>query len=155
MRGQTMVGYQFEHDFSNGLTFRQNARYAHVDVNINSYIGAGYVGPPANATLQRYRFVTNDSADLGTIDNQLEGRFNTGAISHKVLAGVDYKKYRLDDYQASAFPAGSAEYLQPGIRFLYADGRSLSQPHPGPATDRCLPAGSDEARPFHIGSQRP
>ena len=43
MRGQTMVGYQFEHDFSNGLTFRQNARYAHVDVNINSYIGPATV----------------------------------------------------------------------------------------------------------------
>jgi iron complex outermembrane receptor protein len=113
MRGQTMVGYQFEHDFSNGMTFRQNARYAHVDVNINSYIGAGYVGPPASATLQRYRFVANDSADLGTIDNQLEGRFNTGAISHKVLAGVDYKKYRLDDYQASAFPAGPLNIFNP------------------------------------------
>ena len=57
MRGQTMIGYQFEKDFSNGLTFRQNARYAHVDVNINSYIGNGNVSAPANATLQRYRFL--------------------------------------------------------------------------------------------------
>ena len=101
MRGQTMIGYQFEKDFSNGLTFRQNARYAHVETNINSYIGSGNVTPSSNAQLQRYHFFTNGSADLGTIDNQLEGRFNTGAISHTVLAGVDLKKYRLDDYQAS------------------------------------------------------
>jgi len=101
MRGQTMIGYQFEKDFSNGLTFRQNARYAHVDVNINSYIGNGNVVPSSGAMLQRYHFATNGSADLGTVDNQLEGRFNTGAVSHTVLAGVDLKKYRLDDYQAS------------------------------------------------------
>ena len=43
MRGQTMIGYEFEKDFLNGLTFRQNARYADVDVNINSYIGNGNV----------------------------------------------------------------------------------------------------------------
>jgi len=112
-RDQAMIGYQIEHDFSNYLTFRQNARYAKVDVNINSYIGAGYVGPSANATLQRYRFLTNDSADLATIDTQLEGRFSTGMVSHKVLAGLDYKKYRLDDYQASAFPAGPLNVLNP------------------------------------------
>jgi outer membrane receptor protein involved in Fe transport len=57
-------------------------------------------------TLARYQFVTNGSADLGTIDNQLEGRFNTGPVSHKVLVGVDYKKYRLDEYQATDFGAG-------------------------------------------------
>ena len=112
MRGQTMIGYQFEKDFSNGLTFRQNARYAHVDVNINSYIGNGNVIPSANAALQRYHFFTNGSADLGTIDNQLEGRFNTGAISHTVLAGVDLKKYRLDDYQASVV-AGPLSIFNP------------------------------------------
>ena len=57
--------------------------------------------------------MTNDSADLATVDTQLEGRFNTGFVSHKVLAGVDYKKYRLDDFQASAFPAGPLNVLNP------------------------------------------
>lgn len=109
-RDQAMIGYQFEHDFSNYLTFRQNARYAKVDVNINSYIGAGAL---VGNVLPRYRFLTNDSADLATIDNQLEGRFNTGAISHTLLGGLDYKKYRLDDYQASAFPAGPLDVLNP------------------------------------------
>lgn len=113
MRGQTMIGYQFEKDFSNGLTFRQNARYAHVETNINAYIGNGYDGAPANARLARYHFFTNGSADLGTIDNQLEGRFNTGAISHKVLVGVDYKKYRLDDYQATNFGVGGNPVTAP------------------------------------------
>ncbi|MET0677427.1 MAG: TonB-dependent siderophore receptor, partial [Bradyrhizobium sp.] len=122
MRGQTMIGYQFEKDFSNGLTFRQNARYAHVDTNINSYIGNGYDGPSANATLARYHFMTNGSADLGTIDNQLEGRFNTGPVSHKVLVGVDYKKYRLDDYQATGFPAGSLSIFNPAYGFANAVG---------------------------------
>jgi len=122
MRGQTMIGYQFEKDFSNGLTFRQNARYAHVETNINSYIGNGYDGPPANATLARYHFMTNGKADLGTIDNQLEGRFNTGPVSHKVLVGVDYRKYRLDDHQATGFPAGSLSIFNPVYGFSNAVG---------------------------------
>jgi iron complex outermembrane recepter protein len=112
-RDQAMIGYQFEHDFSNGLTFRQNARYAKVNVNINSYIGNGWDGAPANSALARYRFLANDSAALGQVDNQLEGRFNTGALSHKVLFGVDYKNYRIDDWQATGFPAGSLNVLNP------------------------------------------
>ena len=158
MRGQTMIGYQFEKDFSNGLTFRQNARYAHVETNINSYIGNGYARPSSIATLARYHFLTNGKADLGTIDNQLEGRFNTGAVSHKFVFGVDYRKYRLDDYQATNFGAGGNAVTACCI-FSPVYGSAdrpapLPQSPPRPGSTRCLRAGSDEARSLHAGPER-
>lgn len=124
-RDQAMIGYQFEHNVTDDITFRQNMRYAHVDVNINSYIGVGYDGPSSNANLARYRFFTRDLADLATVDNQLEGRFSTGAISHKVIGGLDYKNYRLDDVQATGFPAGSLNVLNP----VYGNFTPLGAPY--------------------------
>ena len=40
---QQQIGYQFEHEFDNGLTFRQNLRYSHLDLE------ARYLGVPAGA----------------------------------------------------------------------------------------------------------
>jgi iron complex outermembrane receptor protein len=109
-RTQAMIGYQFEHDVNDNITFRQNMRYSHVAVDINSYVGNGWINA-STGTLGRYRFFTKDSADLATVDNQLEARFATGAISHKVLFGLDYKKYAMDDIQATGF-------VQPGWQMV-------------------------------------
>lgn len=97
-RDQVMVGYQFEHNITDDLTFRQNARYAHVDVDYRTALSFGYVGGnPATAQLGRFNFIAVDNADQANIDNQLEWRTQTGAIQHKVLLGVDYKNYQLND----------------------------------------------------------
>ncbi|MBX9828422.1 MAG: TonB-dependent siderophore receptor [Xanthobacteraceae bacterium] len=106
-RNQLMVGYQFEHAFNKDLTFRQNARYAHVNIGFSSYYGQGYFGDPANAQLARNAFYTRASAAQTTLDSQLEYKFNTGAVRHTALVGVDVKNYTLDDYQAFGFFAGT------------------------------------------------
>ena len=38
-REQEMLGYQFERNLTDDLTFRQNARFAHVDVTYRGYVG--------------------------------------------------------------------------------------------------------------------
>ena len=40
-REQEMLGYQFERNLTDDLTFRQNARFAHVDVTYRGCIGNG------------------------------------------------------------------------------------------------------------------
>ena len=88
-REQSMIGYEFEHQFTDGLTFRQNARYT--------------------AIKQKYRYlVYSDSADHSSLlsrraqrekrqtdefglDNQLEALFSTGEVDHTLLAGFDYR----------------------------------------------------------------
>jgi iron complex outermembrane recepter protein len=99
-REQEMIGYQFERNLTDDVTFRQNARFAHVDVTLSTLFGLGYVnGDPTTASLARGNFLTHGIANQGNLDNQLEYRFNTGILRHTALFGLDLKTYRIDDWQ--------------------------------------------------------
>ncbi|WP_439375795.1 hypothetical protein [Bradyrhizobium sp. DASA03120] len=78
-REQEMLGYQCERHLTDDVSFRQNARFAHVDITY-----CGYAKNTPNPT---------------DLDNQLEYRFNTGPVRHTMLFGVDLKGYQIDDYQ--------------------------------------------------------
>ncbi|MBS0245380.1 MAG: TonB-dependent siderophore receptor [Proteobacteria bacterium] len=97
-RDQQMVGYQFETALSDSVTFRQNARYAHVKVFGSQVYGAGYATTAAAANLARANYWDSPNANLVNLDNQLEYKFNTGPLSHTALAGADLKYYTIDDY---------------------------------------------------------
>ncbi|NBD12207.1 TonB-dependent siderophore receptor [Corallococcus silvisoli] len=104
-RDQAWAGYEFSHRFDDTFTVRQNLRYAHLNLDFQTLYGVGYQGDPADALLARGNFVTRPSANLFTVDTQGEARFTTGPVHHKVLVGVDFKHYRLDDdqgYEAGA-----------------------------------------------------
>lgn len=103
-RAQDMVGYEFEHRFENDIKFRQNARHGTVAVNFANRFGGGYVeGNSASADLARFDFFTRDSAVQSDIDNQLIIPFTTGDVGHTVLAGFEYRRYQLDDFQQFGF----------------------------------------------------
>lgn len=101
-REQEMLGYQFEKNLSDNVTFRQNARFAHVDVTYRGYVGNDY-SDQAAANLGRYNWYAKDTANQADMDNQLEYRFDTGPVKHTVLFGLDLKSYRIDDYQNFEF----------------------------------------------------
>jgi iron complex outermembrane receptor protein len=110
-REQEMLGYQFEHHLSDNVTFRQNARFAHVDVNYAGVTGGGL----ANATtgdLSRFSFATRGIADQANMDSQVEYRFTTGILSHTALFGLDLKYYSISDVQASG-SAGNLNVINP------------------------------------------
>jgi iron complex outermembrane receptor protein len=99
-REQEMLGYQFERHLSDDVTFRQNARFAHVDVTLSTLFGLGYDGGvPATASLARGYFLTHGIANQANLDSQLEYRFNTGILRHTALFGLDLRNYRIDDWQ--------------------------------------------------------
>lgn len=134
---QTMLGYEFEHTFDNGLTFTQNARYAHLNKHeIGPYIygyynidtSTGYLSEPAGSDyyFTRIGFEGQTKVDAFAIDNRLNGEFETGGFEHDLIVGLDYKYYRLDEVQAccGATPIsvtnpvyGAAQ----GANFVYAD----------------------------------
>lgn len=101
-RDQQMIGYQFETALSDSVTFRQSARYAHVNVSIKQVYGGGYATTPAAANLARFAFWDSPDANQLNLDNQLEYKFKTGPVSHTALVGVDAKQYTIDDYGAFA-----------------------------------------------------
>ncbi len=111
-RDQQMIGYKFETALSDSVTFRQSARYAHVNVNITQAYGVGYATTPAAADLARYTFWDTPDANQLNLDNQLEYKFKTGPVSHTALVGIDAKQYTIDDFGAFA-AAPSLNLLNP------------------------------------------
>jgi len=82
---QYQLGYQLEHKFENGLTFRQNARAGDADLK------AHYLDR-VNVNLDGTWPTTAVTEDMRSyqIDNQLEAHFDTGELSHTLLTGLDY-----------------------------------------------------------------
>jgi iron complex outermembrane receptor protein len=125
-RDQEMIGYLFERNVTDSVTFRQNARVAHTDVTLTTLQGGG---TSANGDLARLYFATHGVATQANLDNQLEYRFATGAVQHTALFGIDLRYYTIDDYQASLYPATSINVVNPvytaGAQFTgapYRDG---------------------------------
>lgn len=88
-REQAMIGYEFEHQINDTLTFRQNARYASIKQKYRYLV---YATSDDNSSLlsrraQREERTTNEFG----LDNQLEAQFTTGALDHTLLGGMDYK----------------------------------------------------------------
>ena len=104
-REQEMIGYQFERNLSDNVTFRQNARFAHVDLTYRGLFGIGYTNDRHRRHLAATTWYAKNTANQGNLDNQLEYRFNTGPVQHTMLFGLDLKHYRIDDYQIFAFGA--------------------------------------------------
>lgn len=87
---RTTVGYLAEHQFDNDWTVRQNLRYGHLDTELNQVTNLGL---QANQRfINRGLSLRPQSTDLLTLDSQVQRKFETGAIRHTVLAGLDYRR---------------------------------------------------------------
>jgi iron complex outermembrane receptor protein len=90
------VGYQLSHDFADNLTFRQNLRYAYQHNLEKVFYGGGYTDEAAGQ-LARYGSTSNSIINSFAVDNQLQGKFTTGVVSHTTLLGVDYRNSSFRD----------------------------------------------------------
>ncbi len=96
-RSTFSLGYLFEHEFSDVVTVRQNARYNQLDSDTETFFGVSLLAD--NRTLVRFPFVVDSSADVFTIDNQAQFDFMAGPVEHTVLIGFDYQHYDFDEKQ--------------------------------------------------------
>lgn len=102
-RTQAMIGYEFSHTFDNDWTVRQNLRYGTVSLQEDGLYSNGVF---TGTKMQRYRWAHDTRANTFTVDNQLEGKIDTGAFEHTLLLGADYRWYR---HGASTFYNASAD----------------------------------------------
>lgn len=84
---QEQVGYRLEHDFNDSWTARQNVRYGHIDNHSYWMFPTGTVSWPL---VGLYAANYKETLDTFQADNQIETKFATGAVQHKVLVGLDY-----------------------------------------------------------------
>ncbi|WP_423822842.1 TonB-dependent siderophore receptor [Salinisphaera sp. SPP-AMP-43] len=104
-RRDRQIGTEFSHRFNEHVAFRQHLRYDHNEVQYRSVYASGY--SPDRAGLLRASTVSDESMDDFAIDNQLLITFDTGALDHTVLAGIDYQD--VDGNRATGY--GSAAGL--------------------------------------------
>lgn len=106
----TSVGSIFEHRFDNGWTFQQNLRYMHSTVG---YLSSGPDvvlnddGRTQDVGLQ-YR---PKNSDTFMADNNLQRSFDTGAIEHTLITGIDYSHYKAKESRRNGDPDPDFEML--------------------------------------------
>ena len=88
-RREDMVGYNVEHAFDSGWSVRQKLRYLHTKVNLNQVYAAGWLN---DSELNRGYSGSDEKMNAISLDNQLDGNIETGAVNHRLLAGVDYQR---------------------------------------------------------------
>lgn len=106
------IGYEFAHAFGNGVTFRQNLRLGWADIDPSAGVGAFGLAADLR-TLQRYLFPTEEHSKTAGVDNNVQFAFETGAVSHRVLAGLDYRRSQNDYASAFAFGVAPIDIFDP------------------------------------------
>lgn len=101
---QVSFGYELEHRFNSTFSIRQNARYAHLDLDYAALYGSGLVAvavspaaDPGRTKLARGTLVSDPSTDSLAVDTQGRAEFSTGSIRHDVLVGVDVQRNVFQD----------------------------------------------------------
>jgi len=88
---QERIGYEFEHRFNDVFTFRQKARFSHLD-SVGEYIDLN--SPTPDEPIDPNNWPRNNGIIFSNVSNfiadtQAEARFGTGPLQHVALAGVD------------------------------------------------------------------
>jgi iron complex outermembrane receptor protein len=119
-REQYGVGYNFEYDFNGGVKLEQNLKYFSADSEMAGTYGQGFVDndfdgvPDDYRTVNRADFPFDEEIDSFAVDTRVYFGFDTGAASHNVLAGLDYRKYdalSAFGFASSTWPPGSVPTL--------------------------------------------
>lgn len=92
------LGYAFDHQLSEAISLRQNLRYTHVRHDSAELFFLSWVGT-AQRSIDRFSDERRGSGDIFSVDTQVEGRFQTGPLSHTLLAGLDYNRTSYDQWQ--------------------------------------------------------
>jgi iron complex outermembrane receptor protein len=88
---QARIGYEFEHRLNEVFTFRQNMRVSTLDIDTDwAFAYAPNAIDPTKLDSSAGSF--DERLTAFTMDNQLEAQFDTGALEHTLLAGIDYTK---------------------------------------------------------------
>jgi iron complex outermembrane receptor protein len=118
IQNQGRIGYEFEHRLNETFVLRQNARASWLETDTDWAFA--YQPNAIDPTLLDSSAGTfEERLDAYTIDNQLEAKFETGAVEHTLLTGVDFTK----------------------VYFKSLDGRGVSPPIDtnDPTADRPVP----------------
>jgi len=103
------LGYEFRHDFNKDWGFRQNFRYA--DRKLDKHHIRSSLQADAR-TLSRTAIHTLGDLQQTSLDSFLEGRIETGNVSHRLITGVDWTRARAKEKEFTG-SAPDLDFLNP------------------------------------------
>ncbi|HYD15581.1 MAG TPA: TonB-dependent receptor plug domain-containing protein, partial [Hyphomicrobium sp.] len=103
-----------EHKFNSVFKLSHVSRYADIHNDLDSTYGMGWAGgvynDPDQEILTRERWIAVTDTQVFNQDTNLEAKFSTGILSHKVLGGVDYSNFQASQGSAAASDQGINVY---------------------------------------------
>ena len=102
-----------EHKFNSWLKLQHTSRYADIHNDVDSTYAAWAYNDGAQETLNRYRFMSLTDTQIFNQDTNLEAKFATGLIKHRVLGGIDYTHFQASQGTASATDVGGFNVYDP------------------------------------------
>jgi iron complex outermembrane receptor protein len=89
-RRMTNIGYELHHEFDSGWALDQSARYQKFDWDYAGFYVSDYTAP---STVERGVIFQDEDTWTANLDTRFSGEVETGAIDHKLLFGLDLRKY--------------------------------------------------------------
>ncbi|QXH47313.1 TonB-dependent siderophore receptor [Pseudomonas xanthosomatis] len=86
------LGYAFETRLNDTWQFRQNLRYTKSDLSFQAVQVATFNTVDADGNVNRESGIVNEDISQFAVDNNFQGDFQTGAISHTLLLGLDHQR---------------------------------------------------------------
>ncbi len=83
-----LLGYKVNHKLSPNWSFLQNARFMDASAYQENTYSSGLASD--ERTLSRRAYLTDETSQAVTVDNQFSGQIETGVAIHNVLVGMDY-----------------------------------------------------------------
>ena len=93
-REVTLFGYKINHELNDNWTFLHQARVMKAEAYQENTYSSSL--DEDMRTLNRRAYMTDETSDGITLDNQLSGRIMTGSVEHNLLIGLDYQKLDSD-----------------------------------------------------------
>lgn len=85
---QAQIGYKLEHRLDDVFTFRQHTRFSALSTQ-SRYLSGSFASA-TSSIYDRAAYAVGDDQTSWQTDNNLQADFVTGAVAHRVLAGVNY-----------------------------------------------------------------
>lgn len=114
-RQQYALGYQFEHHVNHQISISSKARYSDIDLDFKNLQMAAAVTD--EGLLPRQAAHSIESVDGFVTDNRIQIDFNTDAIQHRLITGIDFQHSNSYwDYRFGPAPALDLNNPQYGIK---------------------------------------
>lgn len=140
-RDQWGLGYELVHAFNENVKFVSNTRVSRYAERSSTlfYGGGGFINttdptdPSYYRSIQQYNYAYKEDVDGFTTDNRLDMDFTTGALTHDLIAGIDYRKAENEAGFGFVF-AGLIDAYNP----TYPPQASYKPGYPTPYNDQTL-----------------